>query len=199
MKHIGVLLFIASLCGCTHVQVSTGSALPDLAVSGIVNLVGPTATYYAGKEAAIIGLHQLTPDNGRVVAGDIIVASDAATAYLQGGNLPTADIVNQVVTGHFANLDPAIATMIASVSGTLGSYVPNYSTYLTENQTAYLLKFVAGLHDGATAYLADNTVKIAPKYSLKKEQDKAEKKLRRIEAERGVYPPWFSGLIRRRQ
>lgn len=124
--------------------------------------------HYAGKEAAILSLQEVqktSPDFAKTAATDTSMACADALAYLNSGELPGAQIVNQVITGYFKNLDPVIVSRIQAVAGVLAKYVPPATVVLSPVMVTYIIAFISGIKDGCDAFIANPAVSIKAKYS----------------------------------
>ncbi len=155
-----------------------------------ISVLGPNILYYAAKEGTIIGLQKLPVAIGPTVAKDAAMACQDAINYLNTGTLPTADIVNQIITGKFSNIDPTVLAEIQKVAAYLGQYVPSASVILTGTEISYLVKFLQGIQDGCNDYLGNNNVKVKIKYTKNEHLDKATLKQRSPS-----FKPWFQGFM----
>lgn len=176
-----VALLAVHLQGCVPAAGAAGGAVAvgvGFEIWNILKPAVPAILHAAGYEASLLGLKKLQPETGKIVAGVVVTVSADAIKYLDTGNLPTADIVNQTITGIFGDsLDPLVLAELDAVAETLGRYVPSSAQYLTADQIGYLKAFLQGLQDGARAYLADQNTPVKLKYTLSREQAKAHKKL----------------------
>lgn len=90
--------------------------------------------------------------------------------YLNQGNLPTADVVRELVDSTlFDNLKPEIADAIVAAAIALEVVLPAPAagTYLTPEQVGYIKAFLSGVASGCRKYTAGADKVPVPKYKGK--------------------------------
>lgn len=176
------------LSGCSPAAMAAGGTVAAAGVGYIVHKelqnVGPTILHAAGYEATVLALRAI---NSPKVANGVVTASNDALKYLQSGELPTADIVNQTITAFYKDIDPVLLAELQAIAATVGKYVPSASVVLTADQIGYLVALIQGIRDGANSWIADNTVTVKPKYTIAKPG-----KLKAVRAGDVISNPWFS-------
>lgn len=190
------LMLLLNLTGCISggeaAAIFGGAAAAGggYAIYKAVNPVIETVLQAAGYEAAVLGLQKLPPATATTVANDTILACQDMVKYLNTGTLPTADIVNQVISARFSTLPPAVVSEIQAAAAKMGQYVPAASVVLTPEEIGDIVAFLTGIQSGATAYLGNNTVSVSVKYTRATEVQKSRLKMKAVPP--GVtVAPWF--------
>ncbi len=152
-----------------------------VALSGILMLSGcssgggnpaPTGTVVnTGKPiivAAIQSASELATNSGLIALAksNPASASEAATnlvtvintnllPYLRGGSIGTSAIVHDLLnTSLLSNLNPIIASAIATAGAILDAYLPapSAATYLSPDEVDYIVAFLSGVSKGCTDF-----------------------------------------------
>jgi hypothetical protein len=187
------LMLVLNLTGCIGGEAAVifggtaAAAGGGYAIYKAVNPVIEIVLQAAGYEAAVLGLQKLPPATATTVANDTIVACQDMVKYLNTGTLPTADIVNQVISARFSTLPPAVVSEIQAAAAKMGQYVPAASVVLTPEEIGDIVAFLTGIQSGATAFIGDNNITVDVKYTARKTVLKAKLKLK---ATPGALP-WF--------
>ncbi len=203
MKCLGVLLaFVlgfSSAKAADPITVTTGVSIGAGVGYGVFKAVTSFFSVdrilsYAGKEVSIVTLQRVqakNPEIARQVAKDTMMACQDATKYLQSGVLPTADIINQVLTSKFANIDPELLQVLQDAGSELGKSVPSADVFLTPQMIGHIIAFIGpdGMENGIMQWMTDNNVSVKIKYTKPQRREENTKKLKSKDA-----VGWFSPL-----
>ena len=156
---VGFVLVAAVLLTCTSCAESlviAGGAGGAAAAGGtayyLLNLdVTAEICYYLGDEGALI----VMPAASTAIDKMTIMACQDAADYLDNAKGLPAEVVNQVLTAKFANLDPKIRAEIIAAAVVLGQYVPSANVVLSGGEVNDLKQFVLGWRDGTQTVLTN--------------------------------------------
>jgi hypothetical protein len=164
------LAFYLSGCGAETIALSAGGSMAAAGTAyGVYRAVNPLIELIlkeAGCEAAVYGLQALPSDSAPAIARDTILACDDILVYLNTGHLPTADIVNQIISEKFANLPPIVVSMIQAAAAKLGAYVPSASVVLTTDEIGDIQAFLKGIISGCQDWQKNPKLSVKAKYTL---------------------------------
>lgn len=181
-----------ALYGCSGVEAAAGGFAAGAGGLALLeytesNQIVEGAIEVAGKEAAIFGLNHISPDKQKAAAQALVDACDDASKYLQSGALPTADIVNQLISQKFKNVHPTLLVWIQDAAWVLGKFVPSANVYLTPAQIGDLVSFLNGVESGAKTFLVNPQVETQCKYTGKH----SKKRMVRVGDAAPAFPNWF--------
>ena len=129
-----------------------------------------------GQAASFYGFKEWKDDKAVVVAKALSKTIDSELIpYLEAGNLPTADIVNRVIsTKLFNGLDERIMFAITTGAAALDALlpVPEATQYLTPAQVGHIKAFLIGVSSGCKKFVSGEAkVNKAPKYKSTKDRN----------------------------
>lgn len=180
-----VWLWITALC-LLGVATGCNKPTPDTIRKGL-NLAGEQGSYYGLVEWA-----KKNPAAAEETAQRLKASIDGTILpYLDGGDLPTSDLVQEFVDSTLLDgLPEEVKTAIIAASYALELYlpIPSATEKLSLDQVSYIKSFLSGLSEGCGKFLAKDAAPKAPKW-LKK----AEKELNKSEPTK-----WLTGKTKKK-
>jgi hypothetical protein len=149
----------------------------------------------AGYETAIVTLQSLPTDQAKISAKEMMMVCQDIAMYFKEGIYPTADVINQNITGKFAKIDSQLLNNLQIVGPLIGDYIPSSDIFLTPDMRGYFISFFGedGMEKGIHEWMTDNNIFINPNYTTSKSRDNALKKLKTPKA-----VMWFSAKVEKK-
>lgn len=137
--------------------------------------------YAAGKEAAILGIHQAPAADQQTIARDTVKVTGVVLAWLPNNADQNAAAVNQFIVSEFAGV-PWLMSELQLIAPTVERYIPVSTQFLSPQVIKYITNLLTGIRDGAGEVLDNPAAHVKPKYTTEAQREHERGKIQKARA-----------------